>query len=332
MVDIWSSFPRTNAWDNVPEINRYVDRTLQKHRRTRSSRNLSLSGGGNGGKTAGGAGGEGGAQQFGFFTPRRGSKVTDFPSEDDRPSLPVTPAPIRRPRGGRRVAAGGGAHAHAYGEGEGDGGYFDHGGDHGDYAEGEEGEQPLTGAEGVPGQADWVCVHGNWWGPADCLCELANLLRGYKDPAAQLRKLAKEQSELLFQRLGGGGGEGEGDNGGEGERQQQQPREIPSRPLPFGSEGVKSPTYVAPVGPPVVSPRPVKPHTGASPVNRILAAAPEIMRSQEPATATTTQVSGNPISPPSYQGPGAAFEKGEDIPTFETPALPTEEDRDVLET
>ncbi|KAK4042874.1 Glycogenin-1 [Parachaetomium inaequale] len=290
MVDIWSSFPRTNAWDNVPEINRYVDRTLQKHRRTRS-RNLALAGNGNA-KSAGGGGDEG-APEFGFFTPRRGSKVTDFPSEDDRPSLPVTPAPIRRPRGGRRVAGGG-----RPGE---DDGYFN-------YGEGG-GEQLLTGAEGVPGQADW-------------------------DPAAQLRKLAKEQSELLFQRLGGGGGGGEGDDGHREEEQQR--REIPSRPLPFGSEDARSPTYVAPVGPPVVSPKPVKPHTGASPVNRILAAAPEIMRSQEPATTTATatvsQGPVNPISPPSYQGPGPAFEKGEDIPTFETPALPTEEERDVLET
>lgn len=312
-TDIWSSFPRTNAWDNVPEINRYVDRRMQKHRRTRSDKNLALGGSGSGSGGTGPGGGAGGGVSD-FATPRRGSKVTDFPSEDDRPSLPVTPAPIRRPR---RWVAGGGA-----------GGLGGEGGD-------DAGEQLLQGAEGVPGQADWVCVHGNWWSPADCLCELANLLRCYKDPAAQLRKLAKEQSELLFRRLGagddadsgvggfGGGGEEEGEEGGR--------RAIPSRPLPFGSEGVRSPTYVAPAPPPLVSPKPVKPATGASPVNRILAAAPEILPLQEQQLGTGTGTT-DPIAAPSYQGPGAAFEKGEDIPTFETPALPTEEERDVLDT
>jgi glycogenin glucosyltransferase len=38
------------------------------------------------------------------------------------------------------------------------------------------------------------------------------------------------------------------------------------------------------------------------------------------------------IPKPSYAGPGLAFEKGEDIPTPEAPALPTEEQQDVLET
>jgi hypothetical protein len=155
------------------------------------------------------------------------------------------------------------------------------------------------------------------------------VLRYHKDPAAQLQKLAKEQSELLFQRLGAGsGGGGEGGVVGGGEE-----REIPTRPLPFGSENVRSPTYVPPAPPvPLVSPKPVKPQTGASPVNKILAAAPEIISAQERPPAAATWSPPNPIARPSYQGPGAAFEKGEDIPTRETPALPTEEDRDVLET
>jgi uncharacterized membrane protein YgcG len=319
--DIWSSFPRTNAWDNVPEINRYVDRTLQRHRRT-WSRNLALSSG-----KGAAAPGEEEPLEFGFA--RRGSKVTDFPSEDDRPSLPVTPAPIRRPR--RRPG-----YHHGGGDGPGGNGFGGWGGDVGG-----EDEEQLPAAEGVPGQADWVCVHGIWWGPADCLCDLTNVLRYHKDPAAQLQKLAKEQSELLFQRLaagGGGGGESGGGSGGGYGLGREEEREIPARPLPFGSENVRSPTYVAPRPPvPVVSPTPVKPHTGASPVNKILAAAPEIISAQErppaaAATTTTTWGSANPIARPSYQGPGVAFEKGEDIPTRETPALPTEEERDVLET
>ncbi|KAH6640924.1 nucleotide-diphospho-sugar transferase [Chaetomium tenue] len=143
-TDIWSSFPRTNAWDNVPEINRYVDRRMQKHRRTRSDKNLALGGSGGAGAPGGGGGGGGGGVND-FATPRRGSKVTDFPSEDDRPSLPVTPAPIRRPR--RWVAGGDGGGGGLGGLGGGDGG--------------DEGEQLLQGAEGVPGQADWTaCV--NW--------------------------------------------------------------------------------------------------------------------------------------------------------------------------
>jgi glycogenin glucosyltransferase len=35
---------------------------------------------------------------------------------------------------------------------------------------------------------------------------------------------------------------------------------------------------------------------------------------------------------PSYKGPGVMFEKGEDYPTQETPALPSQEEEDVLET
>jgi glycogenin len=292
-TNIWSSFPRTNAWDSVPEINRYVDRTLQKHRRT-LSRNLGL----------GGGQARAGAEADSSFG-RRGSKVTDFPSEDDRPSLPVTPAPIRRPR---RWGSGGPGGLGGNGDGE--------------------EEEQLPAAEGVPGQADWVCVHGIWWSPADCLCELTNILRYYKDPAAQLQKLAREQSELLFQRLG---------SGGEGDQEEEERHEIPSRALPFGSENVSSPTYVPAAPPVVVSPTPVKPHTGMSPVNRILAAAPEIMSSElqaAPRTMVTQEDSGSSsvIPAPSYRGPGAAFEKGEDIPTFETPMPPTEEERDVLET
>lgn len=345
--DIWSSFPRTNAWDTVPEINRYVDALAQKHRRTRSR------GKGTQPPSGGGGGGGGGGPGSDFGWSRRGSRVTDFPSEEDRPSLPVTPAPIRRPR---RQWGGHGGHAGHAGGGGGSG----------------EGEELLLAAEGVPAQAEWVCVHGIWWGPADCLCDLTNVLRYHKDPAARLAKLARQQSELLFQRLGGWEDEhehdhddddderGEREGGGwEGEGQQKR-REIPARALPFGSEGVRSPTYVVPSGPlpAVVSPKPVKPVTATSAVNRILAAAPELITSPEipatapavwlpppptkvapapsvapaPATTAMTELHAHGILAPSYQGPGAAFEKGEDIPTFETPALPTEEDRDVLET
>ncbi|KAK3358953.1 glycogenin-1 [Lasiosphaeria hispida] len=275
--DPWSSFPRSNAWDEVPEINRYVD-AIQKHRKPRSQGpGMTLTG-------------------LGLIEPswgKRGSRVTDFPSEDDRPSLPVTPAPIRRPK--------------FWGGGPGLG------------LEGRDDDEQLPAAEGVPAQSDWVCVHGHRWTPADCLCDLTNILRYHKDPLAQLQKLAKQQSELLLRRLGEGGALSEEVIGTEG-------KEIPSRRLPFGSDDIKSPTHVA-SSPAVVSPKPVKPDIGHSPVHSLLAAEHEHEREREtPRPATDF------IAPPSYQGPGLLFEKGEDFPTTETPALPTEEERDVLET
>ncbi|KAH8888869.1 hypothetical protein GQ53DRAFT_235278 [Thozetella sp. PMI_491] len=277
--DPWSSFTRTNAWDDVPEIERYVD-SIQKHRRTRSQ-GLKL-----------------GSLPSSSFDPnepgtwiRRGSKVTDFPSEVDRPSLPVTPAPIRRPK------------------------FWGGGGPHFGF-EGEDDDEGLPAAEGVPTQSDWVCVHGIRWSPADCLCDLANVLHYHKDPVAQLQKLARQQSEVLLQRLGSGAGEA------------PDSRDIPSRPLPFGSEDSRSPTYVAHAAPaPVLSPQPLKPGSGT---RVILASEPEAV----PRTTETGAVASSraPIPEPSYSGPGLAFEKGEDVPTFETPALPTEEEQDVLET
>ena len=72
------------------------------------------------------------------------------------------------------------------------------------------------------------------------------------------------------------------------------------RPLPYGSEGVQSPTYVA--------------------------RAPPGGAVQPGSTPRTT------IEEPSYHGPGAMWEKDETFPTQETPAGATEEEKDVLET
>jgi glycogenin len=271
----WTAFTRTNAWDEVPEIERYVE-GLQKHRRGRS---LVLAGIPSGHRTA-----EGLEQTWGH----RSMKLTDFPSEVERPSLPVTPAPIRRPKfwsGGRP-------------------GVDDGGGD---------GEQLLPAAEGVPAQSDWVCVHGNWWGPADCLCDLTNVLRYHKDPVAQLQKLARQQSEALLRKLGG---EGDGATS-----------ELPTRALPFGSEGVTSPAYVAhSSGGVVLSPRPVKGDTTSMvrSMGEEISVPPGARGLDEPSTV---------IPEPAYSGPGLAWEKGEGVALTETtPALPTEEEMDVLET
>ncbi|KAF9870824.1 glycosyl transferase family 8 [Colletotrichum karsti] len=215
--DPWTAFTRTNAWDEVPEIERYVE-GLQKHRRGKSQGSVGIPGG----KAA----------------KEHGLKLTDFPSVVDRPSLPVTPAPIRRPK----FWGGGGP-----GTGEG------------------EDEEDLPVAQGVPPQSDW-------------------------DPVAQLQKLAKQQSEALLKKLGGEGG-------------------------PEGSSGGV-----------VLSPQPVKGGVALSIVRNL---GGEQDHSTAPRSSGTAP---SAIPEPSYQGPGAAWEKGEDVPLRETPALPTEEERDVLDT
>ncbi|KAI0805551.1 nucleotide-diphospho-sugar transferase [Xylaria sp. FL0064] len=115
MSDPWTSFPRTNAWDELPEIERYVD-SVQKSQRSRSRKSPGMIG-----IPRPGEGVDDGTWR------RRGSKLTDFPSEAERPSLPVTPAPIRRSN-----FWGGGSNV---GEGEPD--------------------TVPPAAAGVPGQTDW---------------------------------------------------------------------------------------------------------------------------------------------------------------------------------
>ena len=116
-----SKFSTANAWDNMPEIDRYIS-SLPQNRRAKvqvllnkatplsspppqdSTTTVSTSEERPGGPE------------------RRPSKVTDFPTEIERPSLPVTPAPVRRPSfwGAERDEAG-----------------------------------DLPAAEGVPEQSDW---------------------------------------------------------------------------------------------------------------------------------------------------------------------------------
>ena len=103
----WQNYTATNAWDEIPEIENFIS-SITQHRRGQvqilhddSTGEDTISLGGR----------------------RPSSKLTDFPTEIERPSLPVTPAPVRRPSfwGSERD---------------------------------EEGELPA--AEGVPSQADWV--------------------------------------------------------------------------------------------------------------------------------------------------------------------------------
>lgn len=274
-ADPWSSFSRVNAWDEMPEIERYVE-GLPWHHRVKSQEKIGRSGGAKS-ATALGKGDQKERQ--------RSFKLTDFPSELERPSLPVTPAPIRRPT------------------------FW--GGD--DTEHGEEGSRrKLPEAEGVPTQSDWVCVHGRLWGPADCPCELADLVLNSKDPMEQLKKLAEQQSDLLLRKLGGD----------EEEESSGVSREIPSRPLPFGSEDAKTTAYVAQSVPGVLSPQPVKGKATTS-----------ILRNMGGDTVDPLTILDPPSIPkPSYSGPGAAWERGEDFVQQERPMPPNEEDRDVLDT
>jgi glycogenin glucosyltransferase len=115
-ADIWQSFSSStrNAWDDMPEIQKYIG-SLRKSRKGNIQilQNVGVDI-----ETVSSPGGQ-------SLHERAGLRLTDFPTEFERPSLPVTPAPIRRPRfwGAERD---------------------------------DEGELPA--AEGVPAQADWVCL------------------------------------------------------------------------------------------------------------------------------------------------------------------------------
>ena len=115
------SFSRSNAWDNVTSIDQYVRAVRESQAKTGKVQVLHHD------ALAEEIGAVSSSdhpdQRMGTTKPRRESLIiTDFPSEVERPSLPVTPAPIRRPTfwGGERN---------------------------------EQGELPA--AEGVPDQSDW---------------------------------------------------------------------------------------------------------------------------------------------------------------------------------
>ena len=108
------SFSRTNLWDNVTSIDEYVRAMKQSQAKKGKVQVLPNFD----------------EKNFVSNSPAVGKRresmiLTDFPTDVERPSLPVTPAPRRPPTfwGGERD---------------------------------EEGNLPA--AEGVPDQADWVCV------------------------------------------------------------------------------------------------------------------------------------------------------------------------------
>ncbi|KAH8422706.1 glycogenin [Aspergillus melleus] len=113
----WENYTRSNAWDDVPEIQRYIQ-SIQKPRKARVQviSGTSSSGHGSSGQT--------------IPEPGSDTRLTHFPSEIERPSLPVTPMPIRRRS----------SHIFSTSEEE----------------EFTTGQLPV--AEGVPSQEDWVGV------------------------------------------------------------------------------------------------------------------------------------------------------------------------------
>ncbi|KAI9785131.1 MAG: glycogenin glucosyltransferase [Geoglossum umbratile] len=115
-IEPWESYQHSNAWDEIPDIDRFITGFRQvRHGKVQVLVGDVVSGG----NTASPG-----------ITQRRGSnRITDFPSEIERPSLPVTPAPVRRPTFWNTERH-------------------------------EEGELPA--AEGVPKQEDWVS-HGGFW-------------------------------------------------------------------------------------------------------------------------------------------------------------------------
>lgn len=84
----FSAYIRSNVWDDMPEIQRYIDDFARgrrggklinaRHAQPSSLNDLSPEG-------------------EGLQARRPSLRLTDFPTEIERPSLPVTPAPIRGP-------------------------------------------------------------------------------------------------------------------------------------------------------------------------------------------------------------------------------------------
>ena len=115
-----ATYQHANAWDEMPEIERYIS-NLPQNRRAKIQVLMN--------NTAAQLGGQETSAEAinspiseGPPARRPSMKLTDFPTEIERPSLPVTPAPVRRPSfwGDERNAQG-----------------------------------ELPGAEGVPSQTEW---------------------------------------------------------------------------------------------------------------------------------------------------------------------------------
>lgn len=144
-VSPWASFRSVNAWDELPAINKYVQaRNPGRGQRQKLPTHPPL------------------AQP----TPQKVSamRLTDFPSENDRPSLPVTPAPVRR--------------ASFWGT---------------DEASDKPAEAPLQQHEEA--NYDWVCIR-----QYHHVYQYANV-KILQNPKEQLQKLATQHSDDLLRKL-----------------------------------------------------------------------------------------------------------------------------------
>jgi glycogenin glucosyltransferase len=124
--DPWQGFGEgsKNAWDDVQGIDSYI-RALNASQTSRRRSSFQV------------------VQSPPDTSERRESLIlTDFPSEMDRPSLPVTPAPIHRPN----------------------------------FWAGERNDT-LPAADGVPNQADWVCLLFSLLYPTIILTSIAGPFR-----------------------------------------------------------------------------------------------------------------------------------------------------------
>ena len=108
-ADLLTQFSRSNAWDDMPEIDRYIANLPQNRRAkiqvlfNQSQQPATMTTTDNDEITSPTT------ENAPHRQDRRPSmKITDFPTEIERPSLPVTPAPVRRPSfwGEERDAAG----------------------------------------------------------------------------------------------------------------------------------------------------------------------------------------------------------------------------------
>ncbi|KAK6365675.1 hypothetical protein, variant 1 [Exophiala oligosperma] len=170
-INPWEAFQqRTNAWDDMPEIERYM-RALSQAKKGKLQVLHHT-------PTQRSPGGTAIASPTTADSQRRPSlKLTDFPTEIERPSLPVTPAPIRR--------------ATIWGQ--------------------ERDEETLPTAEGVPKQEDWVRRFSSYPTPDFAAALRSTLVHdlphvfywrcqycGKQNPVSKLEELQRRQSEVLM--------------------------------------------------------------------------------------------------------------------------------------
>jgi hypothetical protein len=165
--DPWGSYTRTNAWDAMPEIERYVQAIAQARKGKVQVIHQANPTTGTADKSSSSPPAE--------TTRRPSMKLTDFPTEVERPSLPVTPAP---------------RHPSFWGEERDDAG-------------------ELPAAEGVPKQEDWVSDFPSYSqrkfaSPASASHLTSSRILvwrcqfcGKQNPVQKLEELQKRQSEVL---------------------------------------------------------------------------------------------------------------------------------------